>query len=493
MNRKRINQKNIHFNSIKREPLSIYILKRIAPAYKNDIIDPFNSSFFTYPFKPTSTFSIESFYLSAFYYKNKMEIYKELRNNLFVSEKQKLYLKDIFFKLQFILRNLNLFSRKIMYRNKYRIKIHNHNEDLKLISLDSYHPRFIIEITENRTIYKFVIFDLLEIIRSSLTYTYALFCEPRKPKNPFTNLEISDANLYNIYFFAKQLDIIFCILFHAFYKSKFNTETFLLDYEPMIRDNIIENFYKNSSETKKYKDCIEFLEVYKKSMKGIIIHKDFPKKLIYEKFKPFLKMNLYIQYSYSPSKRIYYKKLLTKSLRLFVKENPMFGRIIIKPKIQSKFKFLNNIPQNQTLTQTIIQNQPENQNYIIRNYNHSFNTSHDYAEEVSQSSSPVDSQDPAEISAEMAADLVANAITSVNANISGNVISNANTITNQSPDSVSPDSEASDSEASGSVLPDTEVFDDEISGDEISGDEVFDDDPPTNEYVQENTMDYDSS
>ena len=93
----------------------------------------------------------------------------------------------------------------------------------------------------------------------------------------------------------------------------------------------------------------------------------------------------------------------------------------------------------------------------------------------------------------MAADLVANAITSVNANISGNVISNANTITNQSPDSVSPDSETSDSEASGSVLPDTEVFDDEISGDEISGDEVFDDDPPMNEYVQENTMDYDSS
>ena len=437
-----MNEKNININSIKREPLSIYILKLIAPTYKNDIRDPFNSSFFTYPFQPTCNFSIESFYLSAFYYKNNMEIYKEIHENIFITEKQQLYLKNIFFKLQSTLKSLNSFSRKIIYRNNYRIKLHNHNEDLKLISLDTYHPRFIIRLTENRTIYKFVIFDLLEIIRCSLTYTYALFCEPRKPKNPFTNLEISDANLYNIYFFAKQLDIKFCILFHAYYKSNFNTETFLIDYEPIIRDNIIENFYKNCTETKKHKDCIEFLESYKKILKGIIIHKDFPKDLLYDNLKSFLKMNLYIQYTFSPSKRIYYKKLLHKSLRVFIKENPMFGRIIVKPKTQTTFKFLNTINAEQTLSQTIIRNQPVNQNYIIRNYSHISNGSHDYEEDVSQTQSPLtsqeNSQDFSQDDAEIAADTIANAISTANS------ISNVNVPSNEPSDSEESDNEMDD-------------------------------------------------
>ncbi len=462
MNKKIIKQKNININVIKKEPLEVYILKIIAPSHKNDIADPFHASFFSYPFQPTCKFSIESFYLSAFYYKNFMEIYKELDENVFINEKQKSYLKKIFFKLKFILRNLNLFSRKIIYRNNYRITLHDHNEDLKLISLDSYHPRFIMEITENNTIYKFVIFDLLEIIRSSLTYTYALFCEPKKPKNPFTNLYLSDANLYNIYFFAKQLDITFCIIFHAYYKSNFNTETFLLDYEPIIRDNIIENFYKNCTESKKYKDCMEFIELYKRLMKGIVIHKDFPQKLLYEKLEPFLKMNLYIQYTYSPSKRIYYRKLLSKSLKQFVKENPMFGRIIIKPKIKTTFKFLNTIDESRTLSQTIIQNQPINQNYIIRNYDNVSNDIHDYAEDVLQEESRE--------AVETAADAIANAISSTNA------------ISNESTDDEVYDYDDNDNDD-----------DNDDDDDELSGDEVLDDDPPVLPDLDENIVEYDSS
>tara|TARA_B000000557_G_C20811809_1_gene460518 strand:- start:809 stop:2206 length:1398 start_codon:yes stop_codon:yes gene_type:complete len=366
-----LNDRNNNLNSISsniNECLTIHIIKKLCPIYENDISDPFIMNIFF----PTNKkkFTIESFFFSSFYYKNKFLSLKEMMDNIFIKDDQKEYMKSIFFKMQFVLKNLNLFSRNIIYKKKYRMRFHENQEDLKLIPFKQYDQRFIIQIIENNTIYKFLIFDLLEIINTSLTYSYALFAEPKYPRNPYTNIALSSANLYNIFFFAKKLDIKLDLLFHGFYKCDFNIETFLIDYECLIRDEIIENYYKNASTHKQYKDCIELWNKYKKIFKPIVIHKDFPKKKVIKELFPFIKMELFVNYSYNPSKSLYYKNLLLKSLKKFSRENPGFGRIILKPNF--KEKFISNV---------------QTQNIVIRNRNFSHNENYDYFENVTDDNS----------------------------------------------------------------------------------------------------------
>ena len=70
------------------------------------------------------------------------------------------------------------------------------------------------------------------------------------------------------------------------------------------------------------------IEKYKKFAPTIVIHRRFSKNEVIEKLHFLLEMNLYVEYSYNPSKRIYYKKLIKKKLLEFSEKNPLFGRII---------------------------------------------------------------------------------------------------------------------------------------------------------------------
>ena len=90
-----------------------------------------------------------------------------------------------------------------------RYKMYDVSTDLKLNPLVGYDKRYIITIAENKVLYKFSIYDLLYVIQTNLTYTYALFVDPKFPRNPYTNLPFSIHNLYNIFYFAKKLDFFY--------------------------------------------------------------------------------------------------------------------------------------------------------------------------------------------------------------------------------------------------------------------------------------------
>ena len=49
--------------------------------------------------------------------------------------------------------------------------------------------------------YEFRVSDLLRIITTSLCNSPGLFAEPMRPRNPYTNIDLSDAQLYNLYFY----------------------------------------------------------------------------------------------------------------------------------------------------------------------------------------------------------------------------------------------------------------------------------------------------
>ena len=269
----------------------------------------------------------EQFFFSSFYYKNKFKALDDLYTNSFISQENKDRMINYFYKAQ----KLCVFFKKFYIKKTFhKYKIYNNDIDLNLKELESFNQKYIISIIENNVIYKFTIFDILKIIKTNLCYTYAMFVEPRHPRNPYTNINLSLNNLYNIYFFTKRLDIRFPVLLSAYFQSNFNLDTLTMNYESIIRDEIIKNYYKDTTETKKYRDIIEILEKYKKYAPTIIIHRRFSKKEVVSKLGFLLEISLYVNYSYNPSKRIFYKSLLKKKLTHFSEENPLFGRIIVK-------------------------------------------------------------------------------------------------------------------------------------------------------------------
>tara|TARA_B100001093_G_scaffold178230_1_gene170858 strand:- start:3392 stop:4705 length:1314 start_codon:yes stop_codon:yes gene_type:complete len=308
---------------IKENELFIELLKVLRPdVYIND---PFKSNFNKNIDKKFSYSFVEQFFFSSFYYKKKINSFNEMKTNIFISEKDKNKLSEIFFKAQLLYK---LFKKFYIKKTYHKYKIHNNDRDLNLIPLTNYDNKFIVSIVEDNIIYKYTIFDLLKIIKNSLCYSYAMFVEPRHPKNPYTNIEFSLYNLYNIYFITKNLDINFPILLNIYFQSNFDLDNLTIDYESIIRDEIIKNYYSDASNTKKYNDIINILSKYKKFAPTIVVHRRFSKNEVIDKLGFLLELNLYVNYSYNPSKRVFYKKILKKKLQQFSEKNPLFGRII---------------------------------------------------------------------------------------------------------------------------------------------------------------------
>ena len=323
---------------LKENDLYISILKTLNPDVK--ISDPFKLSLYDTNKERTSYSFIERFFLSSFYYKKKFQAFKEMRDNIFISDKEKNLLTNSFNKSQFLFH----FFKKFYIRKTYdKYKIHNNDRDFNLLPLSNYNKKFIVSIIEDNIIYKYTIFDLLKIIKNSLCYSYAMFVEPKEPKNPYTNISFSLYNLYNIYFITKNLDITFPVLLNVYFKSNFDLDLLIIDYESILRDEIIKNYYSDASNTKKYNDIIQILDKYKKYAPTLIIHRRFSKNEVIEKLGFLLPINLYINYSYNPSKRIYYKKLIKKHLIEFNEKNPLFGRIIFTRNTRTSSIFSNDI------------------------------------------------------------------------------------------------------------------------------------------------------
>ena len=71
------------------------------------------------------------------------------------------------------------------------------------------HCRNSIILRENNSNFMFTLSDLLNIINTSLSNCSHFFVCSKFPKNPYTNIPFSQANMYNIYYKLKQSDFPF--------------------------------------------------------------------------------------------------------------------------------------------------------------------------------------------------------------------------------------------------------------------------------------------
>jgi hypothetical protein len=107
-----------------------------------------------------------------------------------------------------------------------------------------------------------------------------------------------------------------------------------------LRDYIIENFVKNSSEDVLIKEIKKMLSIYNNKNKKIIIDVEFPKNRLIKIMKPYLILYLQSQYSFVPIIKNNTSILLYNKLKMFRNFNPKFGRKIYKLgfKYDSNFK-----------------------------------------------------------------------------------------------------------------------------------------------------------
>ena len=266
-------------------------------------------------------------------YNSKIIMFKESINNFLKFSREEFI--NYFCKIQKI---YYAFSR-LAFIYKYKKSTMSATTDMGLNDI-TINDKNVLCIYHFNSRYLFNVNDLLKIINTSLTNSYVFFSQPLQSKNPYNNLPFTKSNLYNIYFFMKYNTHIYNDLFIKFFYCDFNLSTFYYKYEYLLRDYIIENFVKNSTEVVLIKEIKQMLSIYNKKNKKIIIDDEFPKNRLIKIMKPYLMLYLQSQYSFVPIIKNNTSILLYNKLKAFRNFNPKFGRKIYKLgfKYHSNFK-----------------------------------------------------------------------------------------------------------------------------------------------------------
>ena len=206
--------------------------------------------------------------------------------------------------------------------------------DLMLTPLKEYKTRCIIHLYEDDKPYSFYLPDIYNIIVEALTHcSHDYFLEIKPIKNPYTNLPFKLHNLYNIYLAYKNNTYTMPSLFRGLIECDCDVKKFMHKYEPVIRDVCIDKYFSSISNYKCIKEIRRLLncELVQNisSVRSLTIDERFPwENLIYH-FKPFAKLYHKVKYGLNPYSKCSNKTILIKKLKLFMYENPLYGRKFI--------------------------------------------------------------------------------------------------------------------------------------------------------------------
>jgi len=257
-------------------------------------------------------------------YKGKFNMFKETLVSFLNFSRYEFI--DFFCKIQ---KTYHSFSR-LAFIYKYKKSAMSVTTDIGLNDI-TINDKNILCIYHFNSRYLFNINDLLKIINTSITNSYMFFSQPLPSINPYNNLPFTKSNLYNIYIFLKFKTNIYNDLFIKFFHCDFNLTTFYHKYEYLLRQYILDNFIKNSTEDILIQEIKKMINLFnKKTTKKIIINDEFPKKRLIKIMKPYLMLHLQSYYSFVPIVKNNAIVLLNSKLKKFQKFNPKFGRKIYK-------------------------------------------------------------------------------------------------------------------------------------------------------------------
>jgi len=238
---------------------------------------------------------------------------------------------ELFTRTQRAYRGFSLLARRWKMRTSY-ISVQT---DLSLSPIDPAKTSSIMILQEGAR-YRFTLFDLLNIIQGALIHSPNFFAEPLMPKNPYTNIPFSKAALFEIYWAVRQSNFTMPVLLHQFWLAFFDTDLFVYDNEALIRDIHLENYVKKSPVSELYTHVRKMLRTIDKNH-VLQIDPAFPKDLLVNIMRPYLKLYMTHMYSISSTDKKYRSLfILQRKLREFIRYNPDFGRRIRPGPIETR-------------------------------------------------------------------------------------------------------------------------------------------------------------
>jgi len=267
---------------------------------------------------------------------NKYKLYKNIINNIFLSNELKDEFKIIFYKSQKTYLSLLKFANQVRHKI-YKEKV---NTDLSMDIIDP-NSKFSIVLYHYDSKYFFLLTDLINIIQTAITNSNCndLFTYPLEPKNPYNNIPFTIINLYNIYFYIRKAFLTVPYWIHLFFLSDFNIRKFFIDNEQNLREFTIRNYVKCGS-----LDClhIELKNMLKFCNIKFEIHKEFPKKDLIDIFRPYIYLYIMHQdYIEGTDKKYISEKILKKKMNEFYNYNRNFGKKFMN--VKKKIDISNNI------------------------------------------------------------------------------------------------------------------------------------------------------
>jgi len=203
--------------------------------------------------------------------------------------------------------------------------------DLFFNDLDDSPDNLKIVLYEQTRLYTFKIYDILNIIKSSLINYEELFLVPSLPKNPYTNLPFSYKNMYNIFYHCLFNHITIPKVFRYFYESDFDLNKFIYNYEPIVRESIITSYHNNMTFNEKYDTILTIVDYYKRTI-PIIIHDSYPKEKVLTFLGTSIDPYLRSQYSMNPAIKDSNRITLVTILQKLYSLNKNFGRVYFNVK-----------------------------------------------------------------------------------------------------------------------------------------------------------------
>ena len=102
---------------------------------------------------------------------------------------------------------------KLQHRFRRKKYVHYDAFDMELNHIENIDDSSVIQLVEDNTIYTFRDRDLFHICYNALINGFYLFPCPKVPKNPWTNKEFSEHNVYNILLYLKtrnKINMLLC-------------------------------------------------------------------------------------------------------------------------------------------------------------------------------------------------------------------------------------------------------------------------------------------
>ena len=121
-------------------------------------------------------------------------------------------------------------------------KKYDYDMDIDGTPLSEYKDFELYKIIQNNTIYTFTIHDMIKIIRNALLKNDYLSPKPLFPKNPFTNLEFSHADIYGMYLHCKHYKIPLDYFIEEFVRRRLELRTFLCENNFKLTQYAINNY-----------------------------------------------------------------------------------------------------------------------------------------------------------------------------------------------------------------------------------------------------------